>query len=189
MRVSHVLLIAFLVACESDAVGRYSSEADDVAMGAIASTWSEPGGLTLTLCEDVERSAAWTGPDDCVVDHVVRGGGLGMNHVERHDLGMGCGGCSYDVVAWVTGTVSGPGLAGDVRVSGNVWLQSARDDDPYGYPYTLDLTCDGAVQACLITGSLDSDGSIRSTLVLDPSGGERTETPYALSRVGVAVCP
>jgi hypothetical protein len=54
-----------------------------------ASGWAEPGGLAVTLCHDAARSAEWTGPDGCVVDHVVRGGGLGLSHSEERGDGYG----------------------------------------------------------------------------------------------------
>jgi hypothetical protein len=178
------------VACESDVVARYTPGQDDGAMAAIASAWSEPGGLSISLCEDVERSATWTGPDECVVDHVVRGGGLGMDHtVKRETGGCAADGCPYRVEAWVVGTISGPGLTGDVPVAGAVELQSSLDDDPYAYPYRLRLTCDATVQECSVTGTLDADGDVTATLVLGPSGPGQVETQHSLARVGDAACP
>jgi hypothetical protein len=183
------LVLVALVGCEADAVGWYSSERDDVAMAAIASDWSAPSGLVISLCEDVARSAAWAGPDGCNVDHVVRGGGLGLDHVERHDVRPGCGGCSYQVKAWVLGSVSGPGLTGTVPVSGYVELQSSLDEDPYGFPYTIRLACDETVQVCSVTGSLEATGGIAATLVLGPTGPGQAETQHSLTRLGAAVCP
>jgi hypothetical protein len=166
----------------------YSPEQDDVAMAAIASAWSEPGGLTLTLCEDVARAPEWTEPG-CGIEHLVRGGGLGARHTERHDGSCAMGGCLFSTAAWVRGTASGAGLAGDVPVSGTVYLQSSSEDDPYGYPYSLSLTCDDANAPCRIGGDLEGSGALAATLALGPSGPGQGETRHALVRTGAAVCP
>lgn len=91
-----LLVVVAVVACGGDTV-YYGPPHDDIAMAAIASDWTEAMGLTLSLCEDVARSAAWTGPS-CQVDHVVRGGGLGLVHSGKEQT-TGCGGCQYRVVA------------------------------------------------------------------------------------------
>lgn len=178
-----------VVACyQAGYESSYSPEQDDVAMAAIASAWSEPGGLTLALCEDVARAPEWTGPD-CGTEHLVRGGGLGLRHTERHDGSCAMGGCLFAAEAWVRGTASGAGLVGDVPVSGTVYLQRSSEDDPYGYPYSMSLDCDDVEAPCHIGGDLEGTGALTATLVVGPSGPGQAETRHALVRTGAAVCP
>jgi hypothetical protein len=169
-------------ACAKDTV-RYGPVMDDLAMTAIASTWSQPGGLTLSLCEALALSEAWLGPDRCQVDHVVRGGGRGLAHTERPGGGCG-GGCPYRILAYVRGTASGAGLEGEVPVSGTVELQSGNTDDPYAFPYTLRLICG---EGCTLEGTLGADGQVTATLSTGTSGAGGTS--YRLSRTGPAMCP
>ena len=182
-----VFTLAALACYQAGYESSYSPEEDDAAMAAIASAWGEPGGLTLTLCEDVARAPEWTGPD-CQVEHLVRGGGLGARHTERHDASCVAGGCPFSTAAWVSGTASGAGLVGDVPVTGTVWLQNSYEEDPYGFPFALDLACDDADAPCRIFGELDAAGAVGATLVLGPSGPGQAETRHALARTGAAVC-
>jgi hypothetical protein len=85
-------------------------------------------------------------------------------------------------------SISGPGLSGDVPVTGTVELQTSLDDDPCAFPYTLLLSCDEAVQTCSVTGSIDASGDVTATLVLGPAGPGQEETLHTLARVGDAAC-
>ena len=183
-----VAALAALACYQAGYESSYSPEQDDAAMAAIASAWSEPGGLTLTLCEDVARAPEWTG-SDCQIEHLVRGGGLGTRHTEHHDGSCAAGGCPFSAASWVRGTASGAGLVGDVPVKGTVWLQSSYEEDPYGLPYSLDLACDDVDAPCTIYGELDASGAVAATLVLGPSSPGQAESRHALARTGAAVCP
>jgi hypothetical protein len=181
-------LVASFAACRHDGVSHcFSAESDTAAMSAIASTWSEVGGLALTLCEDVARSDA-SPADGCVVDHVVRGGGAGQNHCASHPEGCGAGGCTYGNVAYVHGTADGSPLSGPVAVSGRVYLKWGYADDPYSYPHRVQLTCDDPGAPCAIDGSLGSDGRLDATLTIG-APGSGTDTHRLLDRTGAATCP
>jgi hypothetical protein len=186
-----LLAIAAAFACSRDESVTYGPARDDAAMAAIASAWTEGGGdLTLSLCEDTARSAAWTGSDGCVVDHVVRGGGLGLAHTESHPEG-GCtmGGCPWNAVAYVAGTVSSAALGGERAVAGEVSLDAEGSENPYAHPYRIQVTCADAANPCALTGTLAADGTISATLVVGPYGPGQAETPHALARAGASACP
>ncbi len=181
-------IVAAFAAC-GEHTAHFGPTADDAAMAAIARAWSEPAGLALSLCEDVARSQAWTGPDGCQVDHVVRGGGLGLEHSETHADGCGAGGCPYRVLAYVRGTAEGAGLPAPAAVAGTVELQSWRADDPYAHPYTLTLSCTDPASPCGIAGTLGADGAIDAVLTLGAPGPGAPETHHALAPAGAATCP
>ena len=170
-------LIAF--GCLSDSVS-YSPEADTEAFTAIASTWSADG-VTLSLCEDV-TAVEQTG--NCIVDHTVRGGGRGRRHDEDHS-GVGCGGCPFSNMAYVTGTVSGGGLPADTVVEGSVSL-GVTAGGPYGFPYVVSLTCVDPEHPCQLGGRLDADGSLELT---DYGAVGSAEAQRTLVRTSAATCP
>jgi hypothetical protein len=177
------LAVAF--ACGGDDSARYDAVHDDRAMAAIASHWMAPE-VDLSLCEDFERSAVEPGPDDCTVDHVVRGGGLGRTHEEEYE--EGCGGCSPGAVAYVRGSASGP-FGMDVAVSGRVVLGRTSSGDPYAFPYGVEVFCDETAEPCSIRGSIDEDGNFSATVVVGPVGPGHVETGHSLTRAGAATCP
>jgi hypothetical protein len=183
-----VALVAPFAACRHDEVSHcFSADSDTVAMAAIESAWSEAGGLSLTLCEDVARSDA-SPQDGCVVDHVVRGAGAGQDQCTSHPDGCGAGGCPYENVAYVRGTAGGSPISGAVAVSGRVDLQWGYADDPYAYPYRLELSCDDPGAPCSINGTLESDGRVDVALTIGPPGSG-SETHHVLDRTGAATCP
>jgi hypothetical protein len=154
----HVLVIVF-AGCLGDTVS-YSPQEDDDAINAIVYQFSAPGtaGLTVALCEDVD---AVEDTNNCQVQHTVRGGGRGRRH-EEDQGGVGCGGCPFATVAFVTGTVSGGSFTAPQKVKGEVTLGYGTSDDPYAFPYRVTLTCEGT-PGCYLTGMLEEDGSLEIT--------------------------
>lgn len=143
-------------------------------METIASSWSSGGSMTeLSLCEDLTVEL---GDDGCRYGHQVRGGGRGLRH--EHEGGIGCGGCSLGTAAAVKGTLSSVGL-GTVAVVGTINLKSAYNDDPYEFPYHVDLHC--VTGQCTLSGIVNEDGSLE--LDVDDA------LPVTLARTGRAVCP
>lgn len=177
------LALVAAVACE-DSV-RYTLEEDEAAMALIASTWTEaaPGGLVLSLCEDVARSDAWEGPD-CRLEHVVRGGGRALEHTESRD-GCGMGGCIYGVHGYVVGTLHGGTLSTPIIVRGSVSLGDGYEDDPYALPWSLHADCEGA-EPCTVAGTIGRDGSLALTLT---GPGAAPATDHAMGRFADATCP
>jgi hypothetical protein len=159
----------------------YDADHDDDAMAALTRTWSG-GGATLSLCEDVSVAASTPG-DGCQIENVTRGGGLGEAHSEQRG---GCGGCPLANEAFVSGTISGGTLPDGTAVSGNVFLGSGYDDDPYAFPYTVVLSCTDVAHPCSVTGTLESDGSLH--LTVDPGGIATTPAELGLSPTGDATC-
>ncbi len=182
-------LVAAFAACRHDTISHcFTADSDTAAMAAVESAWSEAGGVSLTLCEDVTRSDA-SPPDGCVVDHVVRGGGAGQNHCASHPGGCGAGGCPYGNVAYVHGTAEGFPLSGAAAVSGRVHLQWGYADDPYAYPYRIELSCDDPGAPCTINGTLAGDGRVEVALTIGAPGSSGSETHHVLDRTGPATCP
>ena len=177
-----ILLVAGLFAltgCLPQEVG-YSPEKDDAAMAVILGEFDGEG-LNLMLCEDV--AAAEEQPNgDCQVDHVVRAGGLGERHREDHS-GIGCGGCPFDVVAFVRGQVDGGPFAEPAAVSGRVHLQSGYDDRPYAFPYYVDLYCDDEASPCSLGGTLHEDGRLELA-----SFDQHHQIDADLDRLGDVAC-
>jgi hypothetical protein len=188
-RITGALLGAVVVAfaaCHEQVSHSYGPAADAAAMTAIASVWSQPGGLSVALCEDVARSQA-SAPDGCLADHVVLGGGVEQS--VSHPGGCGMGGCPFENVAYVRGMAEGAGLPGAVAVGGMVSLQGGHADDPYAFPYTMRLTCVDTAAPCTVAGTLSADGHLETTLVLGTPGPGVPETHHALDRTGPAACP
>jgi hypothetical protein len=182
------VLAAF--ACHPGYTARFGPERDAAAMAAILSTWTQTAGgtLVLSLCEDVTTAEAWTGPD-CLVDHVVRAGGLGLAHEVHHTGGCGAGGCPFAATAYVRGTVQGDDFSGPVSVRGEVVLNDPASD-PYAFPYRLSLVCDDPQQRCGIDGTLAADGRLDLEYYLgDPAVYHSTRIQSALSRAGPSTCP
>ena len=147
----------------------YSPQEDDAAIVAIASTWVGAS-FSLSLCEDLDAPE----PDNtCQVDHAVRGGGRGRRHVETHG-GVGCGGCPYEAVAFVRGAASGTGLPGTVAVEGEITLGRTPDDEPYAFPYLVQLRCVTPGQTCALSGTLSEDGTLELTVDVDLSSASVT---------------
>ena len=167
-----------IVGCLGDSVS-YAPADDDAAIAAIESSWSATGSdLVVTLCEDVDAPPS---DNDCQVEHVVRGDGRGEAHTEEHG-GVGCGGCPFAAAAFVKGTVSGAGLPTPVSVTGEITLSATADDDPYAFPYDVQLRCDAPGATCSFFGTLFEDGT------LELAGGA-TLPAGPLARTGAASCP
>jgi hypothetical protein len=185
-RKAFTALIIFGLACSSYP-REYSPQRDDSAMQAIASRWSESGaqGYVFSLCEDTQRALAEPA-DDCQVEHVIRGRGLGRQHTVDSSSEPGCGGCPFANVAYVTGTLSGGGLAAPVRVTGEV--HAGEELNVYGYPYFMDLHCEaGAAEPCFITATLKSDGTLELSASMGSRAAEVQDRP--LVRRAAATCP
>ena len=181
MRVRFPPFMALLIigtGCLTDSI-TYSPDKDDDAMAVIASRWTSPSGLTLSLCEDVSAPEQGGG---CDVEHVVRGGGRGRSHEEER--GIGCGGCPSRNLAVVNGFISGGGLSGTVMVKGEVTLGGLGDENPYEFPYNVSFTCVG--QPCSFQGTLEEDGSLELTSYDSTTA---TSVITALTVVGPASCP
>jgi hypothetical protein len=169
------VLLFTLFGCLSDDVA-YSPEQDDDAMTSITQSWSSAS-MTMSLCEDI---AAIEDDNTCQVAHVVRGGGRGKRHVATH--GGGCGGCPFANVAYVKGTVTGS--AGPMEVVGEVSLASHGNDDPYEFPYDIDLRCTSTESPCSIGARLLANGTIE---VIDPN--DYRTVIDTLAPAGAAACP
>lgn len=166
--------VALAAGCLGGSPTSFSPEHDDRAMETIASSWSSSGSATeLSLCEDLTVEL---GDNGCHYGHQVRGGGRGLRH--EHEGGIGCGGCPLDTGAAVKGTFSSASL-GTVEVAGTIHLQSAYHDDPYEFPYHVDLHC--VTGQCTLSGILNEDGSLE----LDVDG----VLPVTLARTAAAACP
>lgn len=179
-RHSNLVLVVLAAGCLSDSV-EYTPEQDIQAFDDIARAWSAPDGLALSLCED--PTAPGPDPDDtCQIEHVVRADGSAPADREEH--GGGCGGCPFSNVAYVRGTLSGTGLTEPVTVTGLIGLGRGAGDDPYEYPYSVDLTC-AAPADCGLSGSLDPDGTLTIEYFhgLDVSG-----TSFTFAPAGQASC-
>ena len=152
-----------ILACGSGSI-TFTPDEDDAVMALLESTWGAEGtnGLQLSLCEDRARSDAWDYPGDCQEAHVVRGDGRGLEHKEDEVSGVGCGGCFFNVLAYVRGLVSGGPFSEPVRVEGGVDLGDLWNvDKVFAFPYRFNLTCTGEVPACYsITGELQENGQL-----------------------------
>ncbi len=169
-----------LVACLDPATS-FDPAQDDTAVSAVTRNWSGSG-ATLSLCEDVAVAAS-TPASGCQIANVARGGGLGVTHSQARG---GCGGCPLDNVAYVTGTVSSSTLPPGTAVSGQVDLGNGYDDDPYAFPYTLELTCTDPSLECRITGTLEADGSLN--LSIDDGGIASTTLTVDFAPGSAATC-
>ena len=181
-----IVLSLLFFACLEESVS-YSPEADDRAMVSLTRAWTQAGGdAAIELCEDL-AAPDLASNDTCQVENIVRGGSRGTSHSESR--GGGCGGCPFANMAYVKGKVSGGGLAAPARVSGSVYLGGGSSgDDPYGYPYTVLLTCDDAAAPCRIEGTLEADGSLHLTTEREGATGTLT-TDVELTPTGAASCP
>ena len=181
LRALRNLALVLAAGCIPGEEASYSPEEDDAAIAAVASTWSASSpAISLSLCEDVNAPE----PDNtCQVEHVVRGGGRGRRHEERHSS-VGCGGCPFGAAAFVQGTISGIGMAGTAAVAGEIAMGRAVDGDAYAFPYHVTLQCVDPGQDCFLTGFLHEDG----TLELDGISSQGAST-VTLARTGAATCP
>lgn len=180
--VKRTLMVAglfMLTGCLPDEVG-YSPEKDDAAMEVILGEFGD-GKLTLALCEDL--SAAEAQPNgDCQIDHVVRAGGLGERHHEEHS-NIGCGGCPFDVVAFVHGQVAGGPFGEPVPVRGMVHLGRNYGERPYAFPYYVDLSCEDETAPCSLGGTLYEDGRLELA-----SFDQNHQLDTDLTRLGDTAC-
>lgn len=185
-------LLTLAFAC-SESTYQYTADEDTAAMLAIARVWGEasPQGVSLSLCEDLSVDDSLQ--DGCIVNHVVRGEGRGMDHEEPQAQGCG-GGCTAQNVAFVRGTIESETITPARAVSGSVDLFNAYadGDDPYAYPYFVYLTCDDAAAPCEIRGEIrgeiEADGSLEITLSTGLPGGAN-DTTHQLTGATAAACP
>lgn len=165
------LIAAFVLTACSSGSFHFTADQDAAVIVELETVWSESvaGGFVLTLCEDRERSDAWSYPGGCQEAHVVRGGGRGLDHKEDEASGIGCGGCPFDVVALVRGTLAGGSLAEPVELEGRVIFGDLHDvGGIYDYPYRLNVICLGEFAACKsIGGELFEDGRLEMKLYTD----------------------
>jgi hypothetical protein len=177
------------IACHPGYMARYGPAEDDAAMAVILSTWTQEGGdLALSLCEDVATAEARPA-SGCIVNHVVRAGGVGLSHEIDISGGCGAGGCPGIVQAYVVGTIRGGGFARDVKVVGSIGL-SSNSSDPYAFPYHVAVTCDDPQQPCQLTGTLAADGRLDAAYFHgDPHAASAPPSTQAtLTRVGPSTC-
>ena len=187
MKQVRLFALLCLVGCSDQRV--YTPEADDAAMAKIERTWSGPMTAdpigTVTICEDrarADQAAAAAGSSDCAIAHVVRGGGRGTAQM-RDVGGVGCGGCEFQVLAYVTATVeSFDGTT--TTLTGNVYFASAYHGDTSTMPYKVVLR-DAAGDS--LQGTIVDNGSlVVSSFTL---GTTTISAPVTLSPVGTATCP
>ena len=185
MRQARLLAALCLLGCSDQRV--YTPEADDAAMAKIERSWSgpmtgDPIG-TVTICEDqarADQAATAAGSSDCETAHVVRGGGRGTPQM-RDVGGVGCGGCQFQVLAYVTATVED--FAGNTTtLTGNVYFASAYHGDTSTMPYKVILNAPGGT----LEGDIVADGSL---VVSSFTVGTTTiSAPVTLSPIGTATC-
>lgn len=179
------------ITCDGDTiVHHYDAAHDDAAMAIIASTWTSADGSTISICEDVARSNAWTPGDPCVNEHVVRGGGRGIEHIARHsERGCGGGGCIYGTSVPVNATLVRASSPDPVALSGEVRLNYHGGGDPYAMPYRLYAPCTAAEPHCSFEASvLDADRLEGEFVVGYPGTPQAVTTRVVMTRTGPATC-
>lgn len=180
---SNFFLLAVGAGCLTDSV-TYTRQQDTLAIVAIESHWTIAGGGSLQLCELITTHDE---DDTCAVDHVVHSGDNSIP--SSHERG-GCGGCPLAVQAPVFGSIDLGDGSGPRAVQGVVNLQSGYDDDPYAFPYQLDLSCVDDANPCTIGGTLDGFGGVHVEYYDAPAGQAiRPDVTLDLARVGPAACP
>ena len=185
-----IFVCIFPLACSPTTT--YSPERDAEAMQGVLGRWSASGsGITLSLCEDVERADSEAADieqnfegSSCQVDHVVRPE-RGEAHTVEHK-GVGCGGCPFAVNAHVNAELTHPKLAAPLILTGTVNLGDGYEDDPYALPYRVNLSLADGEGA--IGGEIDADGTLRITYFYNVP--ELTEADlFQLRLSGAAACP
>lgn len=156
MRLRWIVALALFATCVSHV--SYTAADDAAAMTSIARTFVDGNGDSIAIVEDVQDEPADI-PGDCQVANVVRGGGRGADHMESGGGGVGCGGCTFVNLAFVRATVTAGGLTG-ADVTGRIGLGTSYDDDPYAFPYDVNLECTDPAMPCEVTGTLDENGAL-----------------------------
>lgn len=135
------------------------------------------------------RSNAWTPGDPCVNEHVVRGGGRGLEHVARHsDKGCG-GGCGHGTTAQVNAAVVLAPSRDAAALSGEVWLNYDATNDPYAMPYHVSVDCTAPTQNCYLSGRILADGRLEGEFVVGhPGTPQAVTTRVVMTRTGPATC-
>ncbi|HEY4055344.1 MAG TPA: hypothetical protein VGM39_02005, partial [Kofleriaceae bacterium] len=143
--------LVLVVGCLTGSVD-YSPEQDAQAFDEIARSYSTQS-LQLSLCEDT--TVSWSpGGNTCQIEHVVRGDGGAEQHETR---GAGCGGCPFENIAYVRGTLNAPNHPEPLAIRGEVHL--GTNADPYEYPYYVQVDCVGDTP-CSLSGQLEADGTL-----------------------------
>ena len=75
-----------------------------------------------------------------------------------------------EVVAFVDGTVEQGPFDDEARVTGKVILGSNFDENPYAFPYQVELDADVGEDSYRITGELHEDGTVDLEVSLPGSG-------------------
>jgi hypothetical protein len=176
----------FLFACSTGSFD-FTPTQDDAVMAEIASVFEGGEDVVLTLCEDRELSDAWQDPGGCQEAHVIRGGGRGLAHTESEPSNIGCGGCPFNVLAYVTGTLSGGPFDEPAEVAGEI-LTGDLYDEPFAYPFRLNLRCQGGFAPCtMIGGTLEQDGSLTLEVYIH-SDVPTPDHTFQLAAGDAAVC-
>lgn len=138
----------------------FTPEDDDAVMASILGKKSA-GQFVLSLTEDDARASAEQAIRDngCQIDHIVRDNGQGIAKTRQEPSNVGCGGCPFDVVAFVQAELDHPALEAPLKLSGRVKLGSSWDDDPYAPPYVVGLQAEGST--AWIEGELDAAGDFK----------------------------
>ncbi|NMB76392.1 MAG: hypothetical protein GYA21_14840 [Myxococcales bacterium] len=158
------VMLALMTACSPPPTMYFSAAQDTAVMAELETEFSQSasGGIRLSLCEDRARSDAWNEPGACGEAHVVRGGGRGIEHEEKEPSGIGCGGCPFSVLAYVTATIDGGPFAEPVSLAGEVRMGDLyRPSEVFAYPYTLELArCKEQGCDVRVHGLLYADGRL-----------------------------
>jgi hypothetical protein len=191
-RQSSWILIIGLVAlsCGGTKSVTYTPEQDQEVLDRLEGTWvadSESGDLRLVLCEDEMRADynAEESPDECDHDHVVRAQSRSARET-RERGSVGCGGCPFDVNAYLDGTVRGGPLPEPIAVEITAEIGDGYDDKPYDPPYFLvgRLETDAPDQSPSMQLEYEGPGELTGVV-----GGRALDTEYTFSRTtGAAVC-
>ncbi len=183
-----MILIAALVACGTSSI-TFTEKKDQSVMDELESVWENPeqDAIVLTLCEDKEMSDKWDGQESCQESHVVRGEGRSIEHTEQESSGVGCGGCPFEVLAYVKGTIEGGPFSQAASVAGSVSFGDIYDVDKiFTYPYHVYLTCTGDAPACFsVSGELFEDGHLELEYLKDVNSEYKM---FNLSRTGPSGC-
>lgn len=167
MRLCLLLAVALAVACPGGGDHEYGPGQDTKAMKHVLGSWSTADtNVLLSLNEDVEMAdEAAANQTDCSEDHIVRPG-RGEDHVVDHGRGIGCGGCQFDVMAYVQGELRNASSPEPVQLRGEVQLGDGYQGEPYALPYTIWLST--VDYELVFSGEVDRQGVLRLSQTAGP---------------------
>ena len=189
-RVSTWLLLVgfFAFSCGGGNSVTYTPAQDQAVLDRLEGTWvasSDSGDVKLTLCEDQER-ADWVAErdDSCDYDHIVRAEERSTRETEDHSS-IGCGGCPFEVSAFLEGSVQGGELAEPVQVEVEASIGDGYDDRPYEAPYFLvgRLETDAPDQSPSMELEYEGPGALAGIV-----GDQLLDTQFMFTRTGPANC-